>query len=58
MRSDGGLDDNEIDKNVAKGILDDTDAAILKKMDGDAQVAYLDALLEKRQNERRDHPHL
>lgn len=56
MRNDGGLDDNEIDKYVSRGVIDDTDAAILKKMDGDAQVAYLDALLAKKQNERRGHP--
>lgn len=57
MRDDGGLDDREIDEHVAKGYIDDTDAAILKKLNGNAQVAYLDALLDKRQAER-DHPHL
>lgn len=57
MRDDGGLDDREIDEYVARGYIDGTDATILKKMNGNAQVAYLDALLEKKQAER-DHPHL
>lgn len=57
MRDDGGLDDREIDEYVARGYIDGTDATILKKMNGNAQVAYLDALLDKKQAER-DHPHL
>lgn len=57
MRDDGGLDNREIEDYVARGYIDDTDATILKKLNGTAQVAYLDALLDKKQAEK-DHPHL
>ncbi len=59
MRNDGGLSNNEIDEYVTRGYIDDTDAVILKKMSGDAQVAYLDALVDKKQADRdRGHPGL
>lgn len=57
MRTDGGLDDNQVDRLVNKGVIKEVDGVILKKMDGPAQEAYLQALVDEA-NDRKDHPWL
>lgn len=57
MREDGGLDDREIDDLLARRLIKDVDATILRNMNGHAQNVYLEALVDEAQKSK-EHPWL